>query len=334
MLSHAFGERRVSGVISRETRWKAEDGPYIVEGDLTVARVANLVIAPGTRIIIAGAGRDDLAMPAIRVLGSLNCVGRRNNPIVFTPDSVRLAGYSWRGIFLDGADSRYTEISFSEISGAAAAITVKNTNPLLRNNAIENSNIGIHCLGGGKPKIYNNLISDCFTAGIKVEGSNPIIANNIIAFNSNAGLWGDNKSKIDFNHNCVFGNNDRNFLDCDPNLGKLTRAVKNRDSTDAYGNIVADPVFEDTPAEARAIEIDIMLRTDSTKVRDNRILSMPKLDFRKPVLKEQTLLGSGNRRLSKYSPCINAGAPGGAFKNVDGTRNTMGPKGGQDFFSN
>jgi hypothetical protein len=343
LFSQAFGERRVSGAISRETRWKAEDGPFIIEGDLVITRAANLVIAPGTQIIIlSGVGADSAArspggdaaaMPSIRVLGSLNCVGRRNNPIVFTPDSVRLTGYTWRGIFLDGADSRYTEISFTEISGATAAITVKNTNPMLRNNAIENSNIGIHCLGGGKPKIYNNLISNCFTAGIKVEGSNPIIVNNIIAFNSNVGLWGDNKSKITFGYNCVFGSIDRNFLDCDPDLGKLVRAVKNRDSTDAYGNIVADPIFEDSPSEARAIEIDIMLRSDSTKVPNRKILHIPKLDFHKPVLKEPTVLGSGNRQLSKYSPCINAGDPKGEFKNVDGTRNTMGPKGGQDFLS-
>jgi hypothetical protein len=116
-------------------------------------------------------------------------------------------------------------------------------------------------------------------------------------------------------------------------LGRLVRAVKNRDSTDAYGNIVTDPIFEGSPAETRAIEIDIMLKTDSAKVRDKKILHIPKLDFRKPVLKEPTVLGSGNRRLSKYSPCINAGDPRGEFKNVDGTRNTMGPKGGQDFMA-
>ncbi len=343
LFFQALGERTVSGIIDRETRWKAEEGPYIIEGDLIIAKLANLVIAPGTKIIIKSGPKTnflmepfdkaDSVMFSIRVLGSISCVGRRSKPIVITPEITALADYSWRGIILDEADSRYTEIAFTEISGAVAAVTVKNSNSLIRNNALENSNIGVHCVGGGQPKIYNNLISSCFTAGIKIEKSNPQIFNNIIAFNNNAGLWCDDKSKIAFKYNCVFGNTDRNFLDCDPELGKLVRAVKNKDSTDTYGNIVADPVFMGSEAEAKAIEIDIMLQTDSTKVENKKILHIPNLQFGKPKRKEATKIGSETRQLSKYSPCINAGDPGGTFKNVDGTRNTMGPIGGQDFFS-
>jgi len=343
LSSQAFGERTVSGIIDRETRWKAEDGPYIVEGDLLVARMANLVIAPGTKIIIKNAAKKaflttpfdkaDSTLLSIRVLGSISCVGRRSNPIVIVPERTELANYSWHGIILDEADSRYTEISFTEISGAAAAVTVKKTNPLLRNNALENSNIGIHCVDGGIPKIYNNLISSCFTAGIKIEKSNPQILNNIIAFNNNIGVWGDNKSKITVKYNCVFGNTDDNFLDCDPDLGKLTRAVKNKDSTDAYGNITANPIFVGSEAEAKAIEIDILLQTDSSRVKNKKILHLPNLQFGKPTLKEATVIGSETRQLSKYSPCLNSGDPGGTFKNVDGSRNTMGPKGGPDFMS-
>jgi len=267
------------------------------------------------------------------VLGSISCVGRRNNPIVFTPERTEFTDYSWRGIILDEADSRYTEIAFTEISGAITAITVRKSNPIIRNNALENSNIGIHSMGGAKPKIYNNLISTCFAAGIKVEKSNPQIFNNIIAFNSNVGLMCDGRSKIPFKYNCVFGNIDRNFLDCDPELGKITRAVKNRDSTDAHGNLIADPIFVGSEAEARAIEVDILLQTDSSKVRNKKILHIPTLPFGRPPLKIPTSIGSETRQLSKYSPCINAGDPGMAFKNVDGSRNTMGPSGGQDFMS-
>ena len=349
-FSQAFGERSVSGIIDRETRWKAEEGPFIIEGDLLITKMANLVIAPGTKLIIkSGAPKNnfltapfdkaDSTLLSIRVLGSISCVGRRSNPIIITPERTEFADYSWRGIILDGSDSRYTEIAFTEISGAATAITVKNSSSLIRNNALENCNIGIHCVVAGMPKIYNNLISSCFTAGIKVEKSNPRMFNNIIVFNKNAGLWCDDKSKIVFKYNCVFGNIDRNFLDCDPELGKLTRAVKkkdsskNNDSTDAHGNIVADPTFIGSEAEARAIEIDILLKTDSAKVPNKKILNIPNLPFRKLTLREETTIGSETRQLSKYSPCINAGDPGGSFKNVDGSRNTMGPKGGQDFMS-
>jgi hypothetical protein len=339
----AFGERAVSGIIDRETRWKAEEGPYTVEGDLLITKTANLVIAAGTQIIIKSGtktgflaepfDRADSTLFSIRVKGSINCVGRRSNPIVIKPEITELGNYTWHGIILDEADSRYTEISFTEISGAAAAITVKNSSPLIRNNALENSNIGIQCVGGGTPKIYNNLVSSCFTAGIRVEKSNPQIINNIIAFNNNIGVWCDNKAKVVIKYNCVFGNIDVNFLDCDPDLGKLTRAVKNKDSTDANGNIAADPIFIGSAAEAKAIEVDIMLRTDSTKVENKKILYLPNLPFLKPAHKEATAIGSETRQLSKYSPCINAGDPGGKFNNVDGARNTMGPKGGPDFMA-
>jgi parallel beta-helix repeat protein len=336
----ALGETRVSGVLERETRWRAEDGPFIVEGDIVVPRRATLIIMPGTRIIIRSGSKKtfsaepfdglDSDLISIRVQGSINSVGRRNNPIVFEPDTSRLAHFNWRGIILDEADPRHTEIAFTEISGATTGLTVRNSNALIRNNAIENCNIGIHTLRGGAPRIHNNLISSCFTAAIKVERSNPQIRNNIIAFNSNIGLWCDNSSRITFTHNCVFGNADGNFLDCEPEFGRTARAERNRDSTDRHGNIIADPIFIGSAAEARAIELDVNLPTDSARVRDTRLLRIPNLQFGTPRRKDPTILGSENRQLSTYSPCINMGDPGGAFRNTDGSRNTMGPLGGPD----
>jgi parallel beta-helix repeat protein len=339
----ASAEVRVSGIIDRETRWKAEDGPYILEGDLLVTRFGNLVIAPGTRVIVsAAAKKGDLAPPldkadstlvSIRVKGVLNCIGRRNNPIVFEPEKSGHLEFPWRGIILDKADDRYTEIAFTEISGATTGVTVRNTGSVVRNSAIENCNIGILAAETGSPRLYNNMITGCFTAGIKIERSNPQILNNIIAFNNNIGLWCDNSSKITVKYNCVFGNADGNFLDCDPELGKMSRGGKGKDSTDANSNITTDPIFAGSSAEAKAIELDVNLPTDSSKVKDKKLLGIPNIQFGPPRKKEPTTLGSEVRQLSKYSPCINAGDPSGAFKNMDGTKNTIGPSGGQDFFA-
>jgi len=340
LCAWASAETRVSGVIDREVRWKAEDGPFIVESDLLISKRGNLYIAPGTRVIIrskdtlgstlAQFDKADSSLISIRVQGSLNAVGRRSNPIIFDPERFDLTGYTWRGIILDGADPQNTQIAFTEISGATTALTIRNSNALIRNNAIENNNIGIHTIQGGAPRIHNNLITSCFTAGIKVERSNPEILNNIIAFNNNLGLWCDNSSKITFKHNCVFGNTDGNFLDCDPELGKLTRQVKRRDSTDVHNNIIADPIFAGSAAEARAIELDITLQTDSSKVKNTRLLHLPNLQFGTKPRRETTNMGSEGRQLSKYSPCANAGDPGWSFKNADGTRNTIGMTGGPD----
>ncbi|MDR2577523.1 MAG: right-handed parallel beta-helix repeat-containing protein [Chitinispirillales bacterium] len=342
LAAPASGEQRVSGVITRETRWKAEDGPFILEGDLLIARGATLVIAPGAEIIIkadaqkrflaAPFDRADSTLVSIRVQGAINSVGRRNNPITFRPENPALTNFAWRGIILDEADSRHSEIAFTQISGAAVAITARNTNTLIRNSAFENCNIGILALQGGSPRIHNNLITSNFTAGIKIERSNPHILNNIIVFNSNWGMWCDNSSRITFRYNCIFGNGDGNFFDCDPELGKITRGGRNRDSTDANGNIVMDPVFTGSAAEARAREIDINLQTDTSQVRDRRLLHLPNFQFGPPRFIDPTQIGAEGRQLSGYSPCINAGDPAGKFKNVDGTRNTMGPGGGPDFW--
>lgn len=340
LAGSAAAEKRVSGIIDRETRWKAEDGPFIVEGDLLIMKRVNLTIAPGTRIIIKEKetkptgieqfDKADSSLISIRVLGSITAVGRRSNPIIFEPERSELTGYIWRGLILDGADALNTEIAFIELTGATTGITLKNTNTLVRNSAIENCNVGIHAMQGGIPRVHNNLIATCFTAGIKVEKSNPQIVNNIIAFNNNLGMWCDN-SKIAFKYNCVFGNTDNNFLDCDPELGRLTRAVKGKDSTDAQGNIVADPIFAGSVAEARAIELDLSLKTDSSKVKNTRLLNIPNLQFGTKPFVDASVIGSDHRLLSKYSPCVNAGDPSGSFKNADGTRNTIGPSGGPDF---
>jgi len=334
----AFGQTRVSGIIERETRWRESDGPFILEGDILIARRATLIIMPGTRVIISSGARKiimaepldriDSTLVSIRVQGSLNAVGTRNNPIVFEPERSEYASYQWRGIIFDHADLTHTELAFTEISGAVTGITIRNTNVTVRNNAIENCNIGIHAMQGGAPRIINNLISSCFTAGIKVERSNPEILNNIIAFNNNLGLWCDNSSKITFKYNCVFGNTDGNFLNCEPEFGKITRGRKGGDSTDNYNNIVSDPVFRDSPAETRAKELDVSLPSDTAKVLNPRLLSILNFQFGTPPKIDSTLIGGDRRQLSKYSPCINAGDPGGAFKNVDGTKNTMGPMGG------
>jgi len=343
--SAALCEQRVSGVIARETRWKAEDGPFIVTGDLLVKKYANLVIAPGTKIIIAAQtapqndfpaapfDKADSTLVSIRIQGGLKCVGKRDNPITIEPEISGLADFRWRGIIIDEADNSFTEIAFTNISGATTGLTVSNASPLIRNSAFENCNIGIHCVQGIAPRVYNNLITSCFTAAVKVEMSNPQILNNIIVFNNNVGLWCDNKSKITFKYNCVFGNADGNFLDCDPELGKPLAAGKNRDSTDAMNNIIKDPVFAGSPAESRAIELDVNLPTDSSKVSNPKLINIPKFQFGPKAQAPNAKIGSDRSRLSKYSPCLNAGDPWMTFKNADGTRNTIGPAGGPDVFA-
>jgi len=354
LSSKTYSQTTVSGIIERETRWSAEEGPYIIVGDILVTRRASLVIAPGTQIIIKDTTKSEyLTVPfdkadstliSIRVQGALTVVGRKNNPITFTPQTAGAANFGWRGIIIDEADSRYVEIAFAEISGASTGITIKKSNAIIRNNVIENCNIGIHATFGGSPRIQNNLITSSFAAAIKVERSNPQISNNIIAFNKNIGVWCDNSSRVRFRYNCLFGNRDGNFLDCDPELGRLSKVNKNKDSTDAADNIILDPIFVGSPAEARAIALDVNVPTDPSKVRDTAIFRIVNSSSNKDAKdtngsdgdsEEARVRLSGKNRfiLSKYSPCFNAGDPSRRFNNSDGKRNTIGPEGGPEFLN-
>lgn len=338
--SSSSAEKSVKGVIDRDTRWSREFSPYVITGDIVVSPRARLVIMPGTEIIVekdTGADSEmrhfdktDSSLVSIRVNGAISCVGKKNNPIIFRSSKPGLADFTWRGIILDKAVDQYTEIAHTRISGATTALTVNGCSPLIRNNLFENNNIAIHCMQSGSPQIHNNLIIRNFAAGIRVEHCNPEISNNIIAFNTNLGLWCDNISKVQFTYNCIYGNRDGDFFDCNPELGILTKEIKNRDSTDRYGNIYMDPVFSGSRAEARAVELDVNLPTDKKKVKDPHLMEIVHSE-KKSASPPKAVTKSGSKKrysLSKYSPCLNAGDPSKNFKNSDGSRNTIGIEGG------
>ncbi|MDG5814338.1 right-handed parallel beta-helix repeat-containing protein [Chitinispirillales bacterium ANBcel5] len=333
-----FSEVRVSGIIDTDTKWRAENGPYVIEGDIIVSPQARLSISPGTEVIISTKNRSpsptpfdrlDSSLVSIRVFGAFSSEGSREDPIIFTSSEPAFETYNWRGIILEDVAHHFTEISFTEINGATTAITVKNSRPLIRNNIIENNNIAIHCLQGGSARIQNNVFSRNFTAAIKVELSNPVIVNNIIAFNRNVGMWCDNISKITFEHNCLFANRDVDFVNCDPEMGLLSRVNQNGDSTDAFYNLYSDPIFSGTASERRAIELDTDLPTERVNIVDTTLAQVLYDQLPDSVqIKNRPEKFRSRYSLSIYSPCHNAGKPHESFNNTDGTTNTIGVQGG------
>ena len=341
-LGSVYGQTRVSGEIDSDTRWVPDQGPYIVEGDIVVMPRARLLISPGTKIIISTKNRSPSADPfdkmdssliSIRVKGALSCVGRRDRPIIFISEDPQFQAFKWRGIILDGASKQFTEIAFTEISGATTAVTAVNSGAIVRNNIIENNNIGVHCMHGGSLRIYNNIITRNFTAGIKSESSNPSIQNNIIVSNRNIGLWCDGISKVNVEFNCFFGNNDGNFLNCDPELGDISQVNRKSDSTDGSFNLFRDPVFSGSIAERRAIALDTQTPTKRSAIVDISLAEVI-YDTISDSIPVQHYGGASHRySLSPYSPCINAGNPRRAYRNEDGKNNTIGIHGGPEFTS-
>lgn len=343
LISDVFSEKHVHGTLINDTRWNAEDGPFIVDDDLVIPHGIRLTITPGTKVIISESQKSDNTLKqidridsgcvSIRVEGVLECVGKPEKRIIFTPAKSKTDQYSWYGIVFDHSLDRFTEMSFTDISGAFNGISIKNCNPIIRNTLLEFNHIGINCVKNSSAKIFNCVIARNFATGIKACESNPCFSNNMIIFNYNSGVWCDGISKIRLEYNCFFGNGDGNFMDCDPEFGVLSKVNKNKDSTDFGFNLFKDPILAGSVSDSLAAEHDYTLPTDRSKIRDTSLAKVI-YDSLKDSSATQIRHNHNNKyALSRYSPCRHAGNPDNQYKNTDGSRNDIGIFGGPEFFA-
>ena len=332
-----FSATDKSGIINKNECWSVENSPYIISDDLLIAENSRVIITPGVEILI---GKPVSFMPgipqidrldsftvSIKVKGALKCVGRVDNRIILTSQY----GTQWYGIILNTERGNETEIAYTDISNACNAINVGKGSPLIRNCILGYNNVGIACTDESSPKIYNCIVANNFTAGILIKKANPSLVNNIIVYNKSNGIWSDNLSQVAIEYNCIFGNTDADLSGCNPELGINKKKNKNKDSTDFAHNLFVNPVFAGSRADSVAVEQDITLQTDKSRVLDT---TLAKAFYE--TLTDSTAIKWISRNykrytLSKYSPCINAGKPGKQFNDMDGSRNDIGVFGGQDF---
>lgn len=340
IFSIGEAEEYVGSRITKDTRWSAEESPYIIERDLVIEKGASLTILPGVTVIIKKPkiyeethqyDAADSQFVSIKVKGALNCVGHPDRRITFITHSPQLNSYGWYGIIFDNALENFAEIAYTDISNAFRGISVKQCSPVIRNMILEYNHVGIYCSKNGNAKIYNCVIAKNLVSGIHVREANPIIANNIIVYNKNQGVLCDGLSNINFEYNCIYGNADGNFLDCTPELGVI---IPNRkDSTlkeDFAHNIYMDPIFSGSIAESIARDQDLSLPTERSKVRDTSLANEYYSDS-EILQSHYSEQQKGRYQLSRYSPCRNKGSPEKELKNIDGSRNTMGIWGGPEY---
>lgn len=340
-ISVTFGATEKKGIISRNERWTVEESPYIITDDLLITPMARVVITPGVKILvgkpiayIAGIPQEDnldsFAI-SITVQGGLKCVGRIDNRISFSSQYADSQQCQWYGIILDNALEDEIEMAFVDVAEACNGITVKKGAPLLRNCLLEYNNTGAIFKNGSTPHIYNSTITSNSTAGLFIDKSNPSIFNNIIAFNRDIGVWSDGISKVNMSFNCIGKNGDKNVYGMDSRYGHTIKVNSNKDSVDFENNIYKDPVFAGSPSDSAAVESDLSLQTDRSKIADTTLAKIVT-----ETLTDSTAISVRKKSykrfmLSKYSPCINTGKKGKMFLNIDGTRNSMGIYGGQEF---
>ncbi|MBN1983991.1 MAG: right-handed parallel beta-helix repeat-containing protein [Chitinivibrionales bacterium] len=334
-----------SGVLQRNEYWTVDKSPYIITNDLLIPPLVQLVITPGVEIRIEQPTtlipdieqhdhRDSFTV-AITILGSLKCIGKKERRITFVAEKSLSKTCNWYGIVINTTRKKDVEIAFTDITSACSAISVYNGDCLIRNCLIEFSAIGIFCTNITRPQIFNNIIAFSTVAAIQIQQANPRIVNNILYANGDLGIWSDNLSQVWVAYNCLSGNL-KNFSGCDPSLGVLVQSKKEKGPPhDESNNIFVDPIFAATTADSAAIEADIALPTDKSRIKDTIIAKVLHDTLRDSSAYKQKYFHPHKRYgLSTYSPCINAGSPEKRFKDSDGSRNDIGLFGGPEILEN
>lgn len=332
IIFYSSAEKIVGGIIDSDTKWTAEDGPYIVERDLLITSSAQLTINPGTIILIRSHPLPDTTVyqlnhvdsttVSIKVEGTLICLGRKDQRTSFSPLDFLPDKYCWYGIVFLNCGETPNELTGTDIAGAYSAVSAIASDPQIRLSVLEYNHIGISCFDKSKASIYNCVIARNFASGILVSGSNPHFANNIIVFNRNHGLWCDGISRVYLEYNCFYGNHDGDFLECDPEFGVLVKTNKGKDSVDVFNNIFSDPIFAGSVSDSLATEKDYNLPTLKSRVKDTTLAEV--IYEGKPLPESIWKTSQTKYQLSRYSPCINAGHPGKNYKDTDNSRNDMG----------
>ncbi len=341
LVIQSYSATEKFGIIKKNERWTAENSPYIISDDLLITQNARVLVTPGVQVLIGKPVSFSAGIPqkdhldsftvSITIKGAMKCVGRTDNRIIFSSRYPNTTRSQWYGIVINSSRSDEIEFAFCDISNAGNAISVEQGIPLVRNCIFEFNNVGIVCTGESHPMIFNCMIAYNFTAGIRIQKANPKIVNNILVFNKSNGIWSDNISRAVIEYNCVFGNTDGDLSGCNPELGIIKKVNKNKDSTDFAHNMFCNPVFAGSPADSQAVEHDVSLKTDKSRIKDTTIA---KVFY--DTLSDSTAIRWIARdykrySLSTYSPCMNAGKSGKKYNDMDGSRNDMGIFGGQEF---
>lgn len=335
-ITPLLAETVVSGIILKNEWWSRDKSPYVVTNDILIGPDARLVIEPGVEILvekplklpdgISQVSQADTFSTSIRIHGALRCIGTADQPIIFRGKYVSKGDeYThWEGITLKTKRSDEIFIAYTQIHNASTALRIEKGDPLIRNTLFEKNSVGIKVTDGSSPRIVNSLFTDNFLCGLKIEKANPEVYNSIFFRNRNIALWGDHVSKIKFKYNGLYGNGDKNFVNCSPELGAVAEVNKNNDSSDVHGNLFLDPIFVGSTSE----------KNEKAKRKEELLESSIRKPSQRELMDIETAPRFSEGRkffLSKFSPYINAGNPASQYDEPDGSHPDLGIWGGPEF---
>jgi hypothetical protein len=177
------------GVMSQNAVWTAQEGPYILGGDLTVAPGVSLMIDKGTAISVSKGNQWDISdgdnAVDLIIQGTLVVQGTADMPVTFTSADAAPQAGDWNGITFDVM----SDLGASMIKGlkvSFAAIGVKGTAgiPELKDSQFYScSQAGVYCLASRRAVLVKNVLVDTSASGILVRDTNvnvQILDNDVI----------------------------------------------------------------------------------------------------------------------------------------------------------
>ncbi len=205
----------VSGTISTNTTWSAASGPYIIEGDMTIASSTTLTVGAGTVIKFSGQN-------SLKVNGTLKTVGTSGSKVYFTSINDDTVGGDTNGsgpapmeedwksiIFYSGSVGSFDHTTFrysgyAYFSDAAPAIYNQGGTVIVDNSMITDGFLFAIGQTAGSIKVSNSIISvNGFGIGIK-GGKVELIGN---AFDSiESGIIDDGNNDLKITNNTFLNN--------------------------------------------------------------------------------------------------------------------------------
>lgn len=195
----------VSGKISESVRWVPENSPYIVSGDITVARRATLTITAGTEVRFRcfPSSQPYSNRGVLRVLGTLKVEGTKDNRVYFGLFEDGALG-DWAGIWIDGYNGGRVIMEYAEIEKAQRGIYVSGGSPVIKYTRFSSNLTGIYLEQTTDFILEGNVVSGN-DYGLQLDSSQGTAQKN--AFVSNSwGVYSFLSKGVAITHNAIKSN--------------------------------------------------------------------------------------------------------------------------------
>ncbi|NMB12054.1 MAG: hypothetical protein GX977_07190 [Firmicutes bacterium] len=195
----------VSGKISGSVCWVPESSPYIVSGDIIVARGATLTIAAGTEVRFR---RFSSSQPysnrgVLRVLGTLKVEGTKESRVYFGLFEDGALG-DWAGIWVDGYYGGRVIMEYAEVEKAQRGIYVSGGSPVIKYSRFSSNLTGIYLEQTTDFCLEGNVLSGN-DYGLYLDSSQGTAQKNSVVSNS-WGIYSFLSKGVSTTHNAIKSN--------------------------------------------------------------------------------------------------------------------------------